>query len=189
VIYREPARLLTQEWAAVSGFFALTLLFGGPGPIAASQDEKQVATAKVDWGVFLPEGEGKSEVALACSSCHDLSQVITQKKPGANWSATVRKMISAYQAPVDKEDVQVIVAYLTKNFGEHNPIEHLPMNINTSPIEALTRLPGINIETAKAIVESRKTGGSFASVKDLLRIKCIDAEMLKGIEAYISTKD
>ncbi len=80
VIYRKPARLLTHQWTAVSGFFALTLLFGGPGQIAASQDERQIATAKVDWGVFLPVGEGKAEVSLACSSCHDLRQVITQKK-------------------------------------------------------------------------------------------------------------
>jgi hypothetical protein len=156
--------------------------------LAASQDERQIATAKVDWGVFLPEGEGKAEVALACSSCHDLRQVITQKKSGPNWSDTVRKMISAYQAPVDKDDFQVVVAYLSKNFGDQNPIEHLPMNINTDPIEALARLPGINLEAAKAIVESRKTD-SFASVQDLLRVKCIDAAILKRIEAYISTKD
>ncbi len=98
-------------------------------------------------------------------------------------------MISAYQAPVDKDDFEIIVVYLSKNFGDQNPIEHLPMNINTSPIEALARLPGISVEAAKAIVESRKTGGSFVSVKDLLRVKCIDAAILKGIEAYISTKD
>jgi len=157
--------------------------------MAASQDERQIATAKVDWGVFLPVGEGKAEVSLACSSCHDLRQVITQKKSSANWSDTVRKMISAYQAPVDKDDFEIIVVYLSKNFGDQNPIEHLPMNINTSPIEALARLPRISVEAAKAIVESRKTGGSFVSVKDLLRVKCIDAAILKGIEAYISTKD
>src|SRR5262249_55896261 len=38
------------------------------------------ATEKIDWSVFLPEGNGKGEVALACTSCHDLTQVITQKK-------------------------------------------------------------------------------------------------------------
>ena len=189
MIYRESARLVTFNWAALSWFFALALLLVAPGPMSASQDDRRIATAKVDWSVFLPAGEGKAEVALACSSCHDLSQVITQKKSGANWSATVRKMISAYQAPVDKDDFEVIVAYLTKNFGEQNPIEHLPMNINTSPIEALARLPGINVEAAKAIVESRKTSGSFAAVEDLLRVKGIDAATLKGIKAYIRTSD
>ena len=189
VIYPEAARLKTHRWAAVSGFFAIALLLGRPGPMTAFQDEKQIATAKIDWGIFLPEGDGKAEVALACSSCHDLRQVITQKKPKANWSDTIRKMISAYQAPVDKDDFELMVVYLSKNFGDQNPIEHLPMNINTSPIEALVRLPGINIEAAKAIVESRKTSGSFASVQDLLRVKRIDAAILKGIEPYIGTKD
>ena len=182
-------RLLTLRCVVVSGLFALALLFGKAGPMAASQDEKPIATAKIDWGVFLPEGDGKAEVSLGCSSCHDLRQVITQKKPVANWNATVRKMISAYQAPVDKDDIQIVVDYLSKNFGDQNPIEHLPMNINTSSIEALARLPGINMEAAKAIVESRKTAGSFVSVQDLLRVKCIDGVLLKRIEAYISTKD
>lgn len=182
-------RFLTLKCAAISGLFAVALLFGTVGPTVASQDERPSAAAKIDWGVFLPEGDGKAEVSLSCSSCHDLRQVITQKKNGANWNATVRKMISAYQAPVDKDDVQIVVDYLSKNFGDQNPIEHLPMNINTSPIEALARLPGINIEAARAIVESRKTAGSFASVQDLLRVKCIDGGILKRIEAYISTKD
>src|SRR5882672_682518 len=149
VIFPEAARLKTRTWTAVSGLFALALLFGRPGPIAASQGEKQIATAKTDWSVILPEGDGRAEVALACASCHDLRQVITQKKTKANWSDTVRKMVSAYQAPVDKDDFELIVVYLSKNFGDQNPIDHLPMNINTSPIEALVRLPGINIEAAK----------------------------------------
>ena len=188
-IYAEPAQPLTIRWAAVSGFLVLALLVGRPEPTAALQDEKQMATAKIDWGVFLPEGEGKAEVALACSSCHDLRQVVTQKKSSANWSDTVRKMVSAYQAPVDKDDFQVVVTYLSKNFGDQNPIEHLPMNINTSSIEALARLPGINTEAAKAIVESRKTGGSFVAVEDLLRVGRIDAALLKKIAPYIGTKD
>ena len=188
-IYPEAAPLKIHGWASASGLLALALLFGSSGPRAASQDEKQIATAKTDWSVLLPEGDGKAEVAVACASCHDLTQVITQKKPRANWNDTVRKMISAYQAPVDKDDFEIIVVYLSKNFGDQNPIEHLPMNINTSPIEALVRLPGINIEAAKAIVESRKTGGPFASVRDLLRVKRIDADILKGIEPYIGTTD
>jgi competence ComEA-like helix-hairpin-helix protein len=63
------------------------------------------------------------------------------------------------------------------------------MNINTSSIEALVRLPGINTEAAKAIVESRKTGGSFVAVEDLLRVGRIDAALLKKIAPYIGTKD
>lgn len=188
-IYRESASQETFKRLACTWLLTYVVLVGAPGPISASQEETRVATAKVDWSVFLPEGEGKAEVSLACASCHDLSQVITQKKSSANWNATVRKMISAYQAPVDKDDLEVIINYLSKNFGEKNPIEHLPMNINTSPIEALARLPGVTLDGAKAIVKSRKTSGSFVAVEDLLRVNGIDAATLKRIKAYIRTQD
>jgi hypothetical protein len=37
--------------------------------------------------------------------------------PKATWEAEVRKMISAYKAPVDDADVAPIVAYLAKTKG------------------------------------------------------------------------
>lgn len=147
------------------------------------------ATEKVDWSVFLPEGDGKTEVALACTSCHDLTQVITQKKSAGNWRTTLQKMISQYQAPVDKEDMPILIEYLAKNFGDKNPIEQLPMNLNTSSAEAIARLPGLTPELAKAIVESREAKGQFASVEDLKRVKGIGDTELKRIKSYLKTTE
>jgi len=168
---------------------AVASLVSAARSTVANQDAAGTKAEKVDWSVFLPEGSGKAEVALACSSCHDLSQVITQKKSSSNWRTTVQKMISAYQAPVDKEDVQPLIDYLSKNFGEKNPIEQLPMNLNTSSAEALARLPGLTPELAGAIVESRESSGAFGSVGDLLRVKGIGATTLNRIKAYLKTKD
>lgn len=143
----------------------------------------------VDWSVFLPEGEGKSAVMVSCSSCHDLRQVITQKKTKTGWRTSVQKMVAEYKAPVDKEDFQAIVGYLAEHFGEENPVEQLPMNVNTGSAAALARLPGISPQVADAIIESRKSGGPFASVEDLLRVKGVDADTLKKIRGYVTTKN
>lgn len=112
-----------------------------------------------------------------------------QKKTRSNWNQTVQKMIHSYQAPVDDQDFQMIVSYLSKNFGETNPIEQLPMNINTASPEALARLPGISSEMALAIVECRQTKGPFASVDDLSRIQGIEKTTLDRIKPYITIKN
>jgi competence ComEA-like helix-hairpin-helix protein len=172
------------------GLTSLVLSMSAHGSMSAGVDQNGGgATEKVDWSVFLPEGNGKAEVALACTSCHDLTQVITQKKSAGNWRTTLQKMISQYQAPVDKEDMPILIEYLAKNFGDKNPIEQLPMNINTSSAEAIARVPGLTPELAKAVVESREAKGPFASVEDLKRVKGIGDTELKKIKSYLKTTE
>ena len=154
-----------------------------------AQEKKHVAESEIDWTVFLPEGEGRAEVMLSCAGCHDLRQVIVQKKSRVAWRTSVQKMVSEYKAPVDKGDLPVLVAYLSANFGEKNPIDQLPMNINTSPAAALARLPGVSAAAAGAIVESRTREGAFASVEDLLRVKDVDRSTFDKIKRYLKTKD
>ncbi|HSE97322.1 MAG TPA: helix-hairpin-helix domain-containing protein [Blastocatellia bacterium] len=154
-----------------------------------SQNDKEAVEETVDWSVFLPEGEGRTEVALSCAGCHDLRIVLTQKKSKVGWRTSVQKMVSEYKAPLDREDFQTLVAYLSSNFGDENPIERLPMNINSSPARALARLPGISTDIATAIVVSRKSEGVFAAVDDLLRVKGIDPATFERIKRYVTTKD
>jgi competence ComEA-like helix-hairpin-helix protein len=157
--------------------------------IVYSQNDKNTLDEMVDWSVFLPEGEGRTEVVVSCVGCHDLRQVITQKKSKIGWRTSVQKMVSEYKAPVDREDFQILVAYLSANFGDENPIERLPININSSPEQSLARLPGISADIAAAIVESRKSEGVFVSVDDLLRVKGISPTTFERIKRYVTTKD
>ena len=156
---------------------------------AKGRNAADADTAKVDWSALMPVGEGRADVAISCSSCHDLRQVIIQKKSRANWAATVQKMVSAYQAPLDKEDFPSLIAYLAKNFGEENPIDQLPLDINTCSAAALARLPGLNPELADAIVERRKAKGGFAAVDDLLQVKGMDAGKVEKLRMYVKASN
>lgn len=153
----------------------------------AQQLEDGGKASPIDWSVFLPEGEGKSLVMLSCTSCHDLTQVITQKKPESAWKTSVQKMVSLYKAPIDKEDVPALTEYLSRHFGKTNPIDRLPMDINTSSAASLARLPGVNADLAKAIVDNREKKGRFESVEDLSRVEGIDVSVLKRNRSYITT--
>jgi competence ComEA-like helix-hairpin-helix protein len=153
----------------------------------AFQSEKKAE--EPDWSLLLPEDEGKAEVTLACSNCHGLKQLLTLKKTKSGWQTSVQKMMTTYQAPVDKEDLPLVVGYLAKHFGEGNPLDQLPLNVNTAQAAALERLPGITAEKAKAIIECRETNGSFAGIEDLLRVSSLDAGLLKTIRPFIKVRD
>jgi competence ComEA-like helix-hairpin-helix protein len=161
--------------------------YGAASPLL-QKESAGASPAKVDWSMLLPQGEGRSDVAISCSSCHDLKQVIIQKKSRANWATTVQKMVSAYQAPLDKDDSPGLIAYLAKNFGEDNPLDQLPVNVNECSAEALARLPGIDGEQAKTIVEDRQARGEFASADSLLRVKGMDASKLEKIKLYVTAR-
>lgn len=174
------------------GFMSIVLLAGlvsNTRSSQASQGDDGRKAEPIDWSVFLPDGEGKAVVMLSCSSCHDLRQVITQKKTESGWRTSVQKMVSMYKAPLDKEDVPVLTEYLSRHFGKTNPIERLPMDINSSSAESLARLPGMTADLAKAIVDARERKGSFESVEELSRVEGIEGPVLKRIRAYITTAD
>lgn len=172
------------------GFMSVVMLAGlvpnsRSSPVSQAEDGGKAEP--IDWSVFLPDGEGKSVVLLSCSSCHDLRQVITQKKSESGWKTSVQKMVSMYKAPLDKDDVPVLTEYLSRHFGKSNPIERLPMDINSSSAELLARLPGVSADLAKAIVETREKKGPFESVEELSRVESIEGPLLKRIRAYVTT--
>lgn len=184
------ASLVVLKRTIAIGFIAIGLLAGlvpNTRSSPALQQEDGAQAESIDWSVFLPDGEGKSVVALSCSSCHDLRQVVTQKKTATGWRASVQQMVSMYKAPLDKEDVPVLTEYLARHFGKTNPIERLPMDINSSSAESLARLPGITAELARAIVETREKKGRFESVEELSRVEGFEGSVLKKIRGYITT--
>lgn len=184
------ASLVVLKRTIAIGFIAVGLLAVLVPIIRSSpalQQEDGVKAESIDWSVFLPDGEGKSVVALSCSSCHDLRQVVTQKKTTTGWRTSVQQMVSMYKAPLDKEDLPVLTEYLAKHFGKTNPIERLPMDINSSSAETLARLPGITPELARAIVETREKKGRFESVEELLRVEGIEGPVVRRIRGYITT--
>jgi mono/diheme cytochrome c family protein len=64
-------------------------------------------------------GPGADEINNNCLSCHSAGMVLTQPALSKDaWAATVHKMITAYKAPIDPNDVDAIVAYLVREKGK-----------------------------------------------------------------------
>ena len=62
---------------------------------------------------------GRDKVSQNCVTCHSLDYIPLNSPflDRKGWEATVTKMINAFHAPIAKDDVPVIVDYLTKNYG------------------------------------------------------------------------
>ena len=86
--------------------FALLLALAVP---AMAQEDK----------VALKEGPGKDKVGV-CLACHSLDYIPMNSHflDKAGWTAEVNKMINVYTAPIAKEDVDAIAAYLAQSYGK-----------------------------------------------------------------------
>ena len=90
----------------VVAFIALAL-----AALCAAQESK----------VQLRDGPGKDK-ASACLACHSLDYIEMNSRffNKDGWTASVNKMITAFGAPIDKADVDVIATYLAQNYGAKN---------------------------------------------------------------------
>jgi cytochrome c1 len=67
----------------------------------------------------LPDGKGKAEIEAACYACHPADLLAQQRLNEKQWTTAVEKMIR-WGAVVPPEKKDVVIAYLTKNFGPNN---------------------------------------------------------------------
>ncbi|MDQ7251574.1 c-type cytochrome [Dongia sedimenti] len=90
-----------------------------PTSVVADSDIvlKSVSTDLPDPGRMF-EGPGSDAANNNCLACHSAGMVLNQ--PGLTrdaWAAEVNKMIHAYHAPVEPQDVAAIVDYLARIKG------------------------------------------------------------------------
>ena len=69
--------------------------------------------------VKLKDGPGKDK-AMQCVACHSLDYIPMNSRflDKAGWTASVNKMINVFGAPIAKEDVDAIAAYLAQSYGK-----------------------------------------------------------------------
>lgn len=187
----------------------LFLLVGIAGACEAfSVQEPQ----KTDWGSYLPEGKGKELLQSVCTSCHDLSRIVQQRKDNALWRQAVHGMLSSSDPQMVEylqEEINVMAKYLAEYLGPVSPsLEALQkdpqllkkylsgqmkslISLNAGTAEELMQLPGIDKPLAEEIIRYRKEHGPFQSVDDLRKLNGMDAAEFDRIKAllYVESAD
>ena len=69
--------------------------------------------------IELKPGIGREVVMANCVMCHslDMIQINSTFMKKDKWEATVNKMRKVMGAPIQDDDVAIIVKYLTQNYG------------------------------------------------------------------------
>jgi cytochrome c5 len=83
-----------------------------PSPDAAAPSAPAPAKAVVE----LPDGDGKAIATENCQACHKLTNLTKARKSLDDWKETVQTMIDR-GANVPADQVDILVQYLSKNFG------------------------------------------------------------------------
>ncbi len=69
------------------------------------------------WSQELPEGPGKEQVAALCNSCHPFHARLGGGYTAQGWRTVMRMMIN-HGVPIPPDQLETMMAYLTKNFPE-----------------------------------------------------------------------
>lgn len=75
-----------------------------------------LAGAAIAQDPVLPDGPGKEQITTACTACHAITQVTSQRRSQASWADTVDQMVSR-GAQVSDADYPIVVGYLAKHYG------------------------------------------------------------------------
>ena len=91
-------------------------LAGSAASAAPSPGSPAAATPQRPTAVELPAGDGKAIATEFCQDCHKLSNLTESRKTPDDWHDTVQTMMDrGARLPQDKVDI--LVAYLARNFG------------------------------------------------------------------------
>ena len=103
--------MIRPNWTFTFFSIALIGLFVLVVPAASSQDKDDVQAN-------LPEGEGKTILIRACTSCHDLEGLKLFKGyyTEENWREVIVDMVRV-GAKVKEEEITVLAKYLAEHFG------------------------------------------------------------------------
>ena len=66
-------------------------------------------------------------------------------------------------------------------FGE----EQKKINLNAASLEELSKVPGLNMDLAKKILELREENGEFIDMEELLSVPGIDNQLLRKLKKYL----
>jgi len=143
--------------------FVVLLLAAG---MLGAADEQEVK--------LLPEGPGKESVVKSCLDCHGTANFRKARKDAEGWGESVQDMIDR-GAKAEGNDAEIIVAYLTKNFGKGAKVQ-----MNSAPLEEIKAVLGFSVPEAQAIVEYRDRSGPYKEWRDVTKVPGVDVAKVES---------
>ncbi len=164
------------------------------GESAAKVENREAGPT--DWTPLLPPGPGKEYAVSLCNGCHTAGVLALQRRSRQGWRDALEGMNVARMTggelcaciggPIEKDEIDILSSYLSEAFGPKNPIDQLPLNVNTASLGAMQRLPGIEPGDARKIEEFRKRA-NFKTKQEIEKL--LGREKFQRIEDFIDVRD
>jgi len=62
------------------------------------------------------------------------------------------------------------------------------INLNTATVDQLAKIPGLNKDLAKKLIDQRKKNGEFVDMEELLDVKGISKDLVNNLKKYLFIK-
>jgi competence protein ComEA len=128
----------------------------------------------------FPSGPGRETMLKVCTACHGLESIPNLRYSKVEWQDLVFSMADK-GADATGDELDEIVAYLTKNYGKPTP----KLNINKATDADLVSSLQLTPKDAVAIVAYRKAHGNFKSADDLAKVDGFDSKKVDAIKDRI----
>jgi competence protein ComEA len=125
----------------------------------------------------LPDGPGKKEVLQICRDCHDLDTITVENRTKEAWKKTITKMVDRGAEGTD-EQYDIIITYLTKNFGR--------INVNKATAEEIASFLDLSAKEAEAIVVYRDKNGVYKDWRELKKVDGLDPARVDAKKDHIA---
>lgn len=135
------------------------------------------------FAAYLPPGDGQTLVAKGCIGCHDLGGVVRLRAAAPKWEALVLDM-GARGAPIELDDIDPMVRYLSSVFGPKAPPF---VDAHSATKDELIKLPGVSPEAADRLIAARSSG-SLSSAEQVRTALGLDETDFQKIKYYVYVK-
>jgi mono/diheme cytochrome c family protein len=162
---------------------AMTLAATAAVTMALGHPQGRRSQAADTFAAYLPPGEGKALVAKGCVGCHDLGGTVRLRAAAPKWEALVLDM-GARGAPIELDDVDPIVRYLSTVFGPNAPPF---IDANAASKVELIKLPGVSPEAADRLIAAR-SAGPLSSADQVRTALGLDTPAFEKIKYYVYVK-
>lgn len=129
----------------------------------------------------LPDGPGKAVTVRVCGKCHSAEKASSLHQDEDGWTDTIAKMVKMGAQGSD-DDFNVVLTYLTKNFG---PQANADVNINKADAVELESTLVLTKTEAAAVIQYRTEKGAFKSVEDLRNVPGLDFSKIETQKSRI----
>jgi competence protein ComEA len=130
----------------------------------------------------LPPGPGLDETNRLCGKCHSPEQAASIHQSRGAWEETLAKMVGLGAEGSDA-DFEVVLTYLTKNFGPEAP---RPVNVNKATAVELESGLSLTRTESAALVQYRTEKGEFKAMDDLKNVPGLDFKKIEARKARIA---